>query len=869
MVRKGLGQSLDAFIGILVLIIFAIGAFTVPPGQDWNDYQREISSQDISYALKDSGHMEQFMAESNLGGLRTAVYEVSDRDFQLSGTVQNLPFTLRVGFFTPPSRVEKTSLQSVESGDRCYNTQGINELQDKSEARVVRSVDDNFNNLEDRTGARIYLADTDPQSPGAYNGQLDFDTLWIDHGADCSFSDDEGPFYIDDVFVWEEPSNSDPAVVSEFKESSVRPSQSTETYVGNITTHTVPQIKRFRDTFQQDIMGISSDAQLDSFTFEGRSLTDYDILVFRDRSNLPYVEQNEDRVKEYAKQGSILFLMNPEDQDLDDQDDILRYFGFREAGLELGSGPRTDCPSTGSVVIDQDCTFGPGTYLLDNLTVESGVTVTVDNTPERCDTTFRGYGCRNLSYGQYSPKLLVKGDVEIDGDIVADSEGFRNATSAGANRGGPGAGVAREVSGGAGYGGEGGDSDSYDDGGPPYGSQDDATRLGSAGGWDRNGVTGGSGGGSIWITSEQEIRIDGTVSADGGYGSGGAGGGSGGSVRIEAHQLSGSGQVSAEGGGNGNRGGGGAGGRVALIRETGPSDPFAVTVSGGTSGSSGEQGDDGTLYTDQRNFNMSIGINFSQTTSSQNLKSYVLGQELDLEELSLYPEANMVSEDTGLVSERKLAYLEDVDYRSAALNATNESMTPVSDPTGEPDTACDTTTKGKFDFFPENSSIQPYDVINVELGSNQTYCDNRDIRGALIDFNRNGDFSDPGEGPYLNTESFETRGKEFRVSTVHEAEDSCGTGECLKFVFQGEAKAELVNYVEGNGQEKLRVVRASYEDEYSEADRKFIIGLMYWLRNGKPYDFGDDQQSTLSTNVFGGIDGPQYLPYRVNMRWNN
>ena len=855
---KGLGQSLDAFVGLLVVMIFGIGSFTVPAGQNWNDYQTDIATQDLTSSLKQSGHLEQFMRESNLGSLRTAVYEISDRNYFMAGTVENLPFSMEVGFYTPPSQRYETDLVSVESGDRCYDTTDINSLDSQSEANLVRTEYDNFN-LEDETDSRLYLLDTDPSITGAYNGQLDFDTVYIDRNGNCNIGQDDGPFYIDETFLWGNPSTSDPEYMMEFKSSSVRPSDTTETYVGNMTTHEVPQIERFKDSFEQDIMGISSDVTMDSLTMDS-DFRDYDVIVFRDRGNLNLIESRKQKVLNYAENGNLLFLMNPRDVDLNEEEDILRQLGFMEAGLEFGSGPETTCPTSGSATISSDCTYAPGTYLLDSLTVQSGVTVNIDNRPDRCDTTHQGYGCENLSYTDHSPRIMVKGDVEIDGTVNADYEGFRNATAV-ANRGGPGAGTSREVSGGGGYGGAGGNSDSYDDGGSSYGDPEEPRRLGSAGAYDINGVKGGDGGGSLWMMAQGQMRIDGTVTADGENSPGGAGGGAGGSIQLHAGEYAGTGTVSAEGGSNSNRGGGGGGGRISLIRESGSAQPFFTTISGGSSGSSGETGDDGSLYTDQRDFNMSLNINFSDTTLSRNLESYVVGQDVQMDDVTLYPEGNLISEDTGIVSERKLAYVEGINYGTAALNASNTSMRPVSDPVGEPDTACDSTTMGRFDFFPENSSIDPYTVINVELGTNQTYCDNRDIRGVVIDRNRDGNFS--GHPMLLNTEATRVGPKDFRVDTLYK-QDQCNTGECLNFVFLGQANAELVNYAEFNQQ---RVVRAAYRDQYTESDRKFIIGLMYWLRNGQPYNFGSVEESTLSSSVVGGVNGPQYIPYSIDMRW--
>ena len=80
------------------------------------------------------------------------------------------------------------------------------------------------------------------------------------------------------------------------------------------------------------------------------------------------------------------------------------------------------------------------------------------------------------------------------------------------------------------------------------------------------GGAGGAGGGSIKLIVGGNLRVDGTVSANGANGiNDRSGGGSGGSIWLTCQNLSGAGVLSANGGaGEPSQGGGGGGGRISL-----------------------------------------------------------------------------------------------------------------------------------------------------------------------------------------------------------------------------------------------------------------------------------------------------------------
>ncbi len=180
------------------------------------------------------------------------------------------------------------------------------------------------------------------------------------------------------------------------------------------------------------------------------------------------------------------------------------------------------------------------------------------------------------------------------GVINLDSKGYAAGE-------GPGAGTDGQYgSGGGAYGGNGGKGTTYA-GGTAYGSMTEPTDLGSGGG-----VFGpsGAGGGAIKITAGGTAKIDGLITANGGYGEGGywedaSGGGAGGSIWIIANTLEGTGILRANGGDTPNKnrdGGGGGGGRIALYYTVDNFNFATITVNGGTAGNTAQPGGVGTIY---------------------------------------------------------------------------------------------------------------------------------------------------------------------------------------------------------------------------------------------------------------------------------
>jgi hypothetical protein len=253
------------------------------------------------------------------------------------------------------------------------------------------------------------------------------------------------------------------------------------------------------------------------------------------------------------------------------------------------------------------------------VTIPSGVTVTFKKNAQNTPVT-----------------ILAKGNVNIDGTVSVNGfsgnyiiPGAGGPGGFGGGQGGPAfqAGTRGEGPGGAGGGGpcvsnnayavSGGGGGfatagngvnnygscfpQYSVGGISYGNEKILPAIGGSGGGGGGGNNtwvggaGGGGGGAIIIASSGIITVNGSISANGGYGAtpsagqsnfSAGGGGSGGSIRLIANTISGNGSITANGGGGGNAsasstGGNGSSGRIRLeasniLRTAATSPPMAI-----------------------------------------------------------------------------------------------------------------------------------------------------------------------------------------------------------------------------------------------------------------------------------------------------
>ena len=325
--RKGAGYSIEAILAALILFTFAMNAVNVPDNDSWTDFQREIAARDISFVLEKTGDLEQFLRNSDTGALRATATTLSDTDVSISGTVEDLPINeMQIGFHTLPEKIHWNQTVEIQNDDYCHGDLEV--LQDRSETEIRRT-DNSSGSLEDKYDVRLYFADNDPSIPGGFNGETDYDTVYVDNGTRCIFRSEEGPYYNDEIFYWGNRSDSNPGNFFDFKRYN-----DTE---DNFNVFRADKAVRFRQTLEKPLNGIETDTSVNTFNFSTEGLSNLDLVVFSEASSLDRMQDNEEAFKNFMQDGSALFLMNLTESDLDHE--IMEDIGFEWFDMPYTSSP--------------------------------------------------------------------------------------------------------------------------------------------------------------------------------------------------------------------------------------------------------------------------------------------------------------------------------------------------------------------------------------------------------------------------------------------------------------------------------------------------------------------------------------------------
>lgn len=310
--RKGISYVLEVIIAILVVISFSFGIVEYTgQEQDWSEYRGEIAANDLTYSLYESGHMEVFVQHSNTGSLKTAVNAISGRDTEISGSIQNIPLNeINMGFHTLQEDVhDDLDVTEVSSGDRCYND--LEEIEEeKVDGDILRTNDD----FEDNYNVRLYFADTG----AVFSEDVSYDSLWVDNSTSCQFSNEDGPFYLDEIFLWGDRETVDPNNHFAFKGIE---NQDT------LTVHNASQVHNFREMFRESLNGIPTDTSVNTFTFD-ESLSDFNVVVFRQADSLEEIQGNEAQLSNYLEDNYALFLLESDIGQNNFQNSFLDAAGF-------------------------------------------------------------------------------------------------------------------------------------------------------------------------------------------------------------------------------------------------------------------------------------------------------------------------------------------------------------------------------------------------------------------------------------------------------------------------------------------------------------------------------------------------------------
>lgn len=287
--RRGVGYIIESFVAAVTVFVFVAGGAQTPAAQDWQAFQHEVESQDLTYVLEDTGHVESFLKRSETGSIRTAASSLSGRP--VSGSVENLPIQpSTIGFHVRKANIHRPGTTPVTgcSGD-------LEEIDSEHPVREVSDAPANYS-------VKLYLADSDPGTTGGFNGEMDYDTVWVDNGTECQFPATQGPFFQDQFIYWGNSTDSNPA--DHFEIARVTGDGS------SIILYNVSQVVRFRKTLGEPVNGIDTPTSVDSFNLSADSLEVYDVLVFRQRSTLDEIDRDRQRIMDYMETGSVLLLMN-------------------------------------------------------------------------------------------------------------------------------------------------------------------------------------------------------------------------------------------------------------------------------------------------------------------------------------------------------------------------------------------------------------------------------------------------------------------------------------------------------------------------------------------------------------------------------
>ena len=321
--RKGIGYSIEAILSAVILFTFAFGAVTPPDTQGFSQFQNEIAARDLTHMIKKTGDLDIFLKNSNTGGIRSELSSVSSKNLKASGTVSNLPVgETEIAFHTMPSEVHVNGTEPVEPGDRCEGD--LASLDASSEEPILRA--DISQSLVNRHTSYLYFGDSDPLNPSGYNGKEDYDTVWVDNGTKCVFSPSEGPYRINDIFLWGNSSDPDSRYY-EFK--NINASK------GQFTVYEADNAFDVKKMMNRELNGINTDTVFNTVNFSSPDIYGYDVMVFQENETVPRFSTYRNLLRDVASNTSMLLMMNMTQSDA--QNNFVQDLGFKWTPMDYSS----------------------------------------------------------------------------------------------------------------------------------------------------------------------------------------------------------------------------------------------------------------------------------------------------------------------------------------------------------------------------------------------------------------------------------------------------------------------------------------------------------------------------------------------------
>ncbi|PSG98889.1 MAG: hypothetical protein BRC29_02050 [Nanohaloarchaea archaeon SW_7_43_1] len=320
--RKGVGYIIEVMASMLIMFGFIAGNVPSDPATDWNNFQKEISAQDIMYTLEESGDTTNFIKEGETGSLVTAAETFSRGGIKLSGSIENIPLTEQVvGFNILENNRFNASLDTVQNlGDQCYQNDDLGELDSKDETLRTENP---------KSGAYIYVLDTDPSTSGGTKG---YDTVWVDNKTRCQFSSSEGPYYKDEFIYWGDGTGGDYWDINEIYSDTDK----------KLELFNSTQVISLRPELESRVNGMDTGVVVDTLAADREDLGSYDILVFRDRETIEngILNGNPKKIKDFMSAGSVLLMMDLEKTDFYGGGSFINDTGLKWVELPHKTGYR-------------------------------------------------------------------------------------------------------------------------------------------------------------------------------------------------------------------------------------------------------------------------------------------------------------------------------------------------------------------------------------------------------------------------------------------------------------------------------------------------------------------------------------------------
>ncbi len=322
MKRKGIGYILEAVLAMLILFVFVLGNTVSSPVQDWTSKQNQITANDLSYTLKETGDLQKFIERNELGSLETTISTLTSRDLEASGSIEGLPLNdAYIGFHAPEEDRHRLRMTGDLEDDECYQDNELQELVERAgldgeEPRIKRSE-------EPEHETYLYFVDSEPDSSG-------FDeTLWVDNGTRCQFADSDGPIIEDDFFVWGDKNSN--YEYYEFKDSSMNDEE--------FKVHNATEVFKIKQQMEEPLNNIETSQEFETFDFNEKNINEFDLVGLQNNSVEEFNTGTErSELEQFIETKPVLLLADIHD-DLDTG--FLSDTGLEKIDLEKTGSPGT------------------------------------------------------------------------------------------------------------------------------------------------------------------------------------------------------------------------------------------------------------------------------------------------------------------------------------------------------------------------------------------------------------------------------------------------------------------------------------------------------------------------------------------------